>query len=424
MFVQRKGKITGSLFLDLLVFNSESLKEQSLNDLSATLKDKYDIEIKKQSLHERFNEQAVLFLKSILEQMLQKQIDKDELLSINENFNRILIKDSVCFQIDKSLAEYYPGSGGSASKASIRIQFEYDILRGEINDLSLNAFNDQDAKDSIATIKLTEKGDLIIRDLAYMGIAVLKEIIKNLGYYLCRVSPSVYVFEIIEGEYVELNFKKIANFMKKSNIQTMEKEVYLGSKEKLKVRLIMNLLPEEVVKKRLRKANENSKKKNRNQPSKEYKARLSLNLIITNADETLISADQAWNYYRLRWQIELMFKIWKSICHIEKVKKVKKHRLECYIYSKIILIVLGWKIMWRIAKRLYSEESLVLSFYKGFKTLIRRKIDSLRNIFLLGTQSGAEFIQAFYDLSKTNHILEKKQQNPTLHEILVMCLSD
>ena len=74
-------------------------------------------------------------------------------------------KDSTCFQIDESLAEYYPGSGGSGSDASVRIQFEYDILSGKINDLSLNSFNDQDAKDSVATIELTEHGDLIIRDL-------------------------------------------------------------------------------------------------------------------------------------------------------------------------------------------------------------------------------------------------------------------
>ena len=33
-FVQRKGKLNGSLFLDLIVFNSDNLKDQSLNDLS------------------------------------------------------------------------------------------------------------------------------------------------------------------------------------------------------------------------------------------------------------------------------------------------------------------------------------------------------------------------------------------------------
>ena len=64
----------------------------------------------------------------------------------------------------------YPGSGGSGSKASVRIQFEYDLLGGKINDLSLNAFNDQDASDAIATVDLLQAGDLIIRDLAYVGL--------------------------------------------------------------------------------------------------------------------------------------------------------------------------------------------------------------------------------------------------------------
>ncbi|CAB1084749.1 hypothetical protein D1AOALGA4SA_12259, partial [Olavius algarvensis Delta 1 endosymbiont] len=32
---------------------------------------------------------------------------------------------------------------------------------------------------------------------------------------------------------------------------------------------------------------------------------------------------------------------------IEKVKKVKIHRLQCYIYSKLVLIVLSWQILWR-----------------------------------------------------------------------------
>ena len=36
-FIQREGKLTGSLFLDLIVFNSEDLKSQSLNDMGAAL---------------------------------------------------------------------------------------------------------------------------------------------------------------------------------------------------------------------------------------------------------------------------------------------------------------------------------------------------------------------------------------------------
>ena len=109
--------------------------------------------------------------------------------------NRILIKDSVCFQVDESLLKAYPGSGGSGSKASVRIQFEYDLLGGKINDLSLNAFNDQDATDAIATVELLKTGDLIIRDLAYVGLQALQEIIRKAAFFLCRLSPNVKVYE-------------------------------------------------------------------------------------------------------------------------------------------------------------------------------------------------------------------------------------
>ena len=126
-------------------------------------------------MHERFNASAVTFLKMALEQMLNRQINRNELFEI-ERINRILIKDSVCFQIDETFADIYPGSGGNASKAAVRIQFEYDLLNGQINDLSLNPYTRQDATDSLETIDLTQEGDLIIRDMAYMSIKVLKKI--------------------------------------------------------------------------------------------------------------------------------------------------------------------------------------------------------------------------------------------------------
>ena len=136
-FVKRTGKITGSTFLELIIFNSEKLKAQSLNDLSVTLNQKYQIDMTKQSLNERFNENAVTFVQMALEKMLNSQIDRNKLFDI-EGINRILVKDSVCFQLDESFAYKYPGSGGRASKAAVRIQLEYDLLNGKIIDLSLN----------------------------------------------------------------------------------------------------------------------------------------------------------------------------------------------------------------------------------------------------------------------------------------------
>ncbi|WPL12318.1 MULTISPECIES: IS4 family transposase [Thiorhodovibrio] len=420
-FVQRESKIGGALFLDLIVFNHENLKEQSLNDLCITLKDKFDIPIRKQSLDERFNETAVLFLKAAIEHLLNSQLDTESYLCDLEGIKRILIKDSVCFQIPEQLMDVYPGSGGSGSKASVRIQFEYDLFVGKVNDLSLHAFNDQDASNSIKTMDLLKSGDLVIRDLAYVGIPALKEMIKRSVSYLCRLGTQVKVYQEQDDELVELCFDKIRRGMEQRGWDRMEMTVYIGKEEKLNTRLIIYRLPENEVAERLRKARANNKKKGRNALSKEYIARAYLNLFITNTDKATIPAEVVWNLYRLRWQIELAFKIWKSICDIEKVKKVKRHRLECYIYAKLILILLGWRVVYKIAKNLFVLERKALSFYKSFKTLISSKIDGLREVFLTGTRRMDEFLRDVYQVSRIHHLLEKKKGKPTSLELLLSC---
>jgi hypothetical protein len=283
------------------------------------------------------------------------------------HFKRVLLKDSVCFDVDPSpgpawspgregLAAAYPGSGGSASTAAMRIQYEYDLLSGQINDLSLHAFNDQDHKDSLATVELTCEGDLIIRDLGYLNLAVLQKLIEQRAFFLGRLSPKLNVYEFKNGDFKKMDFIKTHRYMKRLKLVTLEKEVYLGNEKALKVRLVIYLLPDQEVEKRLRKAARNNKKKARKPLSKEYKARAALNLFITNTTPEQIATDSIWPFYRLRWQIELIFKVWKSICKIHEVKKVKQHRLECYVYAKLIFIVLGWQILWRIAKVLYHCE--------------------------------------------------------------------
>ena len=211
--------------------------------------------------------------------------------------------------------------------------------------------------------------------------------------------------------------------MQQNKLAVIEKEVYLGSVDRLKLRLIIQLLPDEVVAQRLRKAQRNNNKKGRGQLSKKYKARAALNLFITNATEAQIPLTTVGSFYRLRWQIELMFKIWKSLCHIDKVKQVKKERLECYIYAKLIGIVLSWQIIWAVAKFTLAKDNKALSYYKAFKTMLRVKLTKLREILFDSSGNISQFLIEFYNLSKLKHLLEKKQQKPTSIQILITCLN-
>lgn len=383
--------------------------------------ERYKIEITKQSLHERFNENALAFLRRALEKLLENQFNCDCFANEIKGINRILIKDSVCFQIDDSLSDIYPGSRGDASDACVRIQFEYDLLNGQINDLSLSSYTDQDAKNSIETIEKTKSGDLIVRDLAYMEIKVLRVIIEKFAFFLCRLNPKVVVYRKYKDEYKRIEFLSITKHMRLKNMGVMEKIVYIGDKDKIKIRLIIHLLPNEEVEKRIRNLKDKFCKKGRKTLlSEKYRARLALNLFITNAVNYQIKTGNVWSFYRLRWQIELIFKIWKSFCSIDKVKKVNVYRLECYIFSKLIFILLGWRIIWNVAKKM-NEKAKSFSFMKAFKTFIRR-IDSLRKIFIKRTEKLESFIYDFYRISLKKHILENRKKSPSSVDLLLNCI--
>ena len=419
-FVVRAGKIDGSTFIRLVALNTENLRKESLNDLTIILRQEYGIEITKQSLHERFNDKAVSFLKLSLEKLLRNRVPTAKILPFGTTFNRILIKDSVCFQIDKSLAEYYPGSGGSGSKAAVRIQFEYDLLGGVITDLSINAFNDQDATNSTATMETVQGGDLIIRDLAYMHLEALGGFIEKGASFLCRLNTQTKAYQLVKGEFKEVEFHLIVKRMREFGINRIHEDVYIGKDEKLPVRLFIYLMPHEECARRIRKANQNAKKKGRTL-SKEFKTRAALNLFITNVTDDSLTVDNAWDLYRLRWQIELIFKAWKSIWEIDEVKKVKKPRFECYIFSKLLIIVLCWQLVWTTAKALHLFEGKALSFMKAFKTL-RRYVHDLQFFFDGNRFSLRRFCREFYEISRKKHLLEKKRLQDRSFDLLAQCL--
>ena len=151
--------------------------------------------------------------------------------------------------------------------------------------------------------------------------------------------------------------------------------------------------------------------------SKEFKARAQLNTIITSASEELISIETAWKAYTLRWQVELTFKVWKSLWKIDKVKKVKKHRLECYIWAKLFIIVTSWRVLWFIRKMLKQIFGKNLSFYKAMKTIVNY-VDRLKKMIVDRTISTGKYLAEFLIISNRKHLLEKKKGGLYSPEIL------
>jgi len=182
--------------------------------------------------------------------------------------------------------------------------------------------------------------------------------------------------------------------------------------------MIIELLPQELCEPRLRKAIEAARRNGR-KLSEEHKAHICLNVYITNIPSEMLANENIRTLYRLRWQVELVFKIWKSIGEIHKMKDVKIHRFETMLYAKLIWIVLNWSILWQMAGYFWSEKQIYLSPIKTFDTFKNMSKDFQRAVSI-GYSAILDYIITLIQLSPEYHVLEKKKNQLSAAEILLI----
>lgn len=360
----------------------------SLNDMCNELDDKFECSIAKQSIHDRFNQNAVDFLKLVVAQSISEKIDIKNSVSFLSHFNTIRIQDSTSFQIPKSFSEYYGGCGGAASGALARIQYEYDLKKMTITTLDLTSGSYQDVSYSKDKVEFVNKGDLLIRDLGYISGAFLREVIQKEAYFLNRLRSKQTVFvKNSNGDLSVLDFSVLQKRMKRNKLLSTEQEILLEVEGKhIEMRLIVEKMPDNIYAERIRKAEKEAKKKGR-KLSNEYKLRAWFNLFVTNVEKGILKTREVGYLYSLRWQIELIFKSWKSTFNIAKVKPMKKERFECQIYARLLLIIISWKMFSIINNAVVVLNGLnnyIISYFKFNKTIYMRLESLMFAVILKG----------------------------------------
>lgn len=384
-FKMRTGKLTPNMFIALCVLNGKDLCQSSLVKLSTRLQIKEGIEISPQALDQRFNKHAVDFLRETFEDLLQahnEAID-DELLSDNMLFPKIKTVDSTIIQLPENLATTYRGAGGDSSKASIKIQLEYEVLSGKFIVSQINEGVSSDSSYLPFSEERLEPGELHLKDLGYFKIAHLKKIDQAEAFYISKIKRTASIYKKnpkpqfkSDGtvykftEYKKVDIQSIAQPLAEG--QSVEDlDTYMGI-DKLKSRLIVTKLTQECKESRIRKNKREIRR--RNKPKNELNNLWnSVNVYITNIPPSMATADQIHQLYTLRWQIENMFKVWKSVFKLAAVKKVKRERFECFLYGRLIELVLAASIV---------STSKAIALLEGIKPLSEMKAFTIASEYL------------------------------------------
>ncbi len=364
-FIKRSStKLTADGFINTLMISESPQSQISLPDLTAALRQSHGIKITKEALHQRFNPQAVAFLEKILQQALRQHLLREKDCP-KLHFPHIKIKDSTKFKLPTDYNGAYRGYGNfSKTNGMISLQYEYDLVSGHWLSLQLTDGLRNDLTDTEQTTSAITAGDLHIRDLGYISSAYLKAVVQSKAFFLNRLPPQAGVYTL-QGK--PLDWNKV--FDRAARQQHLQQEVLIYDKERIPCRLIIERVADHEFKRRLKNAQAKAKSRGWG-VSKEHKKKLHYNSYTTNVAADILPAREVRKTYYLRWQIELVFKTWKSFFDISEVKKVKKERLECQLLGRLLWILLNWSLFSRLNKhvaQMGQAVSLIMFFKRSLQ---------------------------------------------------------
>lgn len=368
-FVERESKLTGHLFLTIFTFGMSLYGTPSLNELIGLLNlVAPHFEISRQGFHERLKEQAVVFFERMLAKSIALQLParlSKEIEALASHFHRILIFDSTSFQLPTELAAYFRGSGGGASEAAIKILFGYDFKAGQLF-YHVTEGTTHDQLTDCGFLQQIEAGDMEISDLGFFNITTFANLQARGASYLSRLRSDVKVYQQHQGKLIAFD---LATFAQNLTSEHAEIEVYLQNKDAmLKTRLVVMRVPEHVKTERLRKRNQVNRKKGHT-TKKRVQILMGFNLYITNVPANILAVDQVRAFYGIRWQIELVFKSWKSNFKLAKVTGKKPERIKCILYAKLLLIMITTKICFVARNLAWLKAHREVSMFQATKHL-------------------------------------------------------
>jgi hypothetical protein len=142
-----------------------------------------------------------------------------------------------------------------------------------------------------------------------------------------------------------------------------------------------------------------------------------MNVYISNLPAEEVPTGHIHDLYSLRWQIELLFKTWKSFFKIDHCKEIKRERLECHLYGQLIGILLCSSTMFQMRQLLLDKKKRELSEYKAIY-IIKDYFPLLFRAIQKSTQELSKILLRLFNLLQKNGRKSHRYEKKTVFDIL------
>src|SRR5215510_4791510 len=301
-FVQRTSPLNGATFSQTLVFGFLGNPQATLEELTQTAA-ALGIEISPQALDQRFTASAAACLHQVLVAAIARVITAEPVaIPLLERFTAVYVQDSSTIILPEVFAAQWHGCGGStasSASAALKLQARLEMCTGRLD------------------VQLQEQ------TAVYDATGARQDLLT-----------------LLESQPTD----------------TVELAVALGERQRLAARLLAVRVPQDVAETRRRRLRKAARDKGR-QVSATRLALAAWTLFVTNVPAERLTLREALVLGRMRWQIELLFKLWKSQGHVDESRSTKPWRILCEVYAKLLaMLVQHWVFL--VSFWAYPDRSL------------------------------------------------------------------
>jgi Transposase DDE domain len=380
-FVRRTSKLTGAHFAQALVFgwlNNPAATLQQLAQMAGTV----GVPVSPQGIDKRFSATAAIFLQRLLEAAITHVVAGEEApIALLQRFRGVYVLDSSTIVLHDALASVWRGSGGSHSQrtsAALRLQVQVDLVTGT---LIGPFFQDGRAHDRSAP-RQTQFPPQALRlaDLGYFSTPTFAELEEQGIYWLSRLHMRAQLFD---AQHQPLPLATLPAWLAQRATPQLDLPLFLGSPQGIPIRLFALRVPDTVAAERRQRVRAEAKRKGQRVSA----LRLALaewTLFVTNTPRELLSFDEALVLARARWQIELLFKLWKQHGLLDESRSEKPWRQLCELYAKMLgLLIQHWLLVlncWRYANRSLTQAAQTIRRYATALALVVSQPAQLRRL--------------------------------------------
>jgi len=340
-FCQRQGKIDPYDFLLSGVLGQASALRLTLDSQARSLAEP----VSRQAIDQRYHERTVAYFHAAFDHVLAHALGQPPTAamagSLQAHFSAVYLLDSTCFDAPPALQTLFPSCGGDASPANVKVLLRYEYIQGQFEPRALPPGKKPDQNLAAPIAQLLHKDQLQIQDKGFYAAAAWHAAQAAGAYLLMPWPRSVTVWTRPQPNQPE-QLLDVAAVLGAATASCVEwAEVVLGKDERRVEGLRLTafrLSPESAGRHRaaLREARRRQDGGSPTQTALELAGWL---LLLTNAPVAKLPTHMIAYLYRLRWQIELIFRQCKSTLRLDQARGNNPQRTQCEIWARLLCAV-------------------------------------------------------------------------------------